>query len=246
MFTVAIIGPDGSGKSMISKKLVGALPDLHIKRIYMGINLESSNLMLPHTRLLLLFKKVKGGRPDMAGPYLNNRGKVAQKGVFKRLLSGLKGWLLLLNRLSEEWFRLLVTRYYLRRGNNVLFDRHFLLDYYFHDMEYHDREKPLARRVHGFLLKKYYPWPNLVIYLDAPAELLFQRKGEGTVELLEQYRKEYLALRSVVPAFSIVDASQPVEVVVAQAAEIIRSFASGFTSPMQGAPIDQKPSSQWR
>jgi hypothetical protein len=36
------------------------------------------------------------------------------------------------------------------------------------------------------MLEHFYPKPNLVIYLDAPAEMLFARKKEGTIELLEQ------------------------------------------------------------
>lgn len=243
MFTVAIIGPDGSGKSLVSKKLTEVLTDLRIKRVYMGINLEASNLMLPQTRLLLLLKRAGGKRPDLAGPYRSSPEKQAKKSPLKRLLAGVKGWLLLFNRVAEEWFRQLVTWYYLARGYNVLFDRHFIVDYYHHDMQYQDRNKPLHRRIHGYLLMKFYPRPDLVVYLDAPAELLFQRKGEGTVELLEQYRHEYLALRDTLPAFSIVDATQPVDDVVAQAAEIIRGFAAKRAKQQA---VEKKPTGQWR
>lgn len=227
MFTVAIVGPDGSGKSIVSKKLIEALPDLRMKRVYMGINLESSNLMLPQTRLLMLLKKARGGRPDMAGPYVASasRARPAPKNPLKRALGALKGWLLLVNRVAEEWFRQLITWFYLRRGWNVLFDRHFWLDYYFHDMQYQDASKPLPRRVHGYLLKKFYPRPDLVVFLDAPAALLFSRKGEGTLESLERYRQDYLKLGKTLPAFAVVDASQPVERVVEQASEVIRVFA---------------------
>jgi len=225
LFTVAIVGPDGSGKSIVSKMLVEALPELRMKRVYMGINLEASNLMLPQTRLLLLIKKARGGRPDMAGPYVASRAKPASKNPLKRALKGLKAWLLLANRLAEEWFRQLIAWFYLWRGWNVLFDRHFWLDFYYHDMQYQDPSKPLPRRVHGYLLKKFYPRPDLVVFLDAPAEVLFSRKGEGTLESLEQYRQDYLRLGETLPAFAVVDSCQPLERVVEQAGEVIREFA---------------------
>ena len=227
MFTVALIGPDGSGKSLVSKQLIGALSDLRFKRVYMGINLEASNLMLPTTYLLLAMKRASGGRPDMAGPYEAGPTRKASKNPIKRLLSGFKAWALMTNRVAEEWFRQVVSWAYQKQGYNILFDRHFVLDYYFYDMAYNDPQKPLVRRIHGYLLKRFYPRPDLVVYLDAPAELLFKRKGEGTVEALERRRQEFLSLRDVLPAFAVVDASQPVDQVVAQAAGIIRGFASG-------------------
>ena len=248
MFTAALIGPDGSGKSLVSKQLVSVLSDMPIKRVYMGINLEASNLMLPTTRLLLTMKRASGGRPDMAGPYEPSASRRSSKNPVKRLLSGIKDWALLANRVAEEWFRQLVAWTYLRRGFNVLFDRHFVLDYYFYDMAYDDPGKPLHRRVHGYLLKHYYPCPDLVIYLDAPAELLFERKKEGTVESIERRRQEYLSLCEVVPAFEVVDASQPVEQVVQQAAEIIRRFSHHRANQLPGSEkrVENSPSQQMR
>ena len=38
---------------------------LPVKRIYMGVNLEASSLMLPTTRLLLAAKRARGRRPDL-------------------------------------------------------------------------------------------------------------------------------------------------------------------------------------
>lgn len=225
MFSVAIIGPDGSGKSLISGKLVNQHLDLRLKRMYMGINLESSNFVLPHTWLLLKIKKARGGRPDMSGPYNPSKAKPRSKNPVKRFVSETKGWLAVFNKMAEEWYRQLGVWYYQARGFNVLFDRHFTLDYYFHDMQYQDKSKPRSRRFHGWVLSKFYPRPDLIIFLDAPAEVLFARKGEGTVELLEQYRRDYLSLRDVWPAFAVIDATQTVDVVVQQAAETIRAYS---------------------
>lgn len=244
MFTVAIIGPDGSGKSLVSKLLIESLADLRFKRVYMGINLESSNVMLPQTWLLLQVKKAQGGRPDMAGPSSPEKAKPAAKSPIKRLLSAVKGWLLFAIRVPEEWYRQLITWFYKARGWNVLFDRHFTLDYYYHDMQYQDRSRPLDRRLHGYLLKKFYPRPDLVVFLDAPAEILFARKGEGTIESLEKYRQDYLRLGATLPAFAVVDATLPVDMVVQQASDCIRAYASSRAGAKGKQPLNANSTNQ--
>ncbi len=67
MFTVALIGADGSGKSSVSRHLERTLP-FPTKYVYMGVNLEASNLVLPSTRLLLEWKRARGRRPDLSRP----------------------------------------------------------------------------------------------------------------------------------------------------------------------------------
>src|SRR3712207_8707740 len=52
-------------------------------------------------------------------------------------------------------------------------------------------------RSHGFVLAHVYPKPDLVVYLDAPPEVMLARKGEGSVEALARRRGEYLALADV-------------------------------------------------
>lgn len=223
MFTVAVIGPDGAGKSTITRRLVEALP-LAVKYIYMGVNLESSNLVLPTTRLILELKRMRGGRPDMAGPPDPTRTKAMPKNKVKRVLKELKTSVRMFNLMAEEWFRQLVVWYYLRRGYVVLSDRHFFCDYYAHDVAQNGVNRPLANRLHGFQLDRLYPKPDLLILLDAPAEVLFARKGEGTLDLLESRRQEYLQLRQVVPHFAIVDATQTEEKVTQEVSNVILDF----------------------
>ena len=64
---VALVGADGSGKSTISRMLETAPLPAPVKRIYMGVNLEASSLMLPTTRLLVAVKRARGGHPDLVG-----------------------------------------------------------------------------------------------------------------------------------------------------------------------------------
>ena len=68
MISVAIIGPDGAGKSTITELLEHEPMPAPVKRIYMGVNLEASSLMLPTTRLALAVKSARGRRSDMVGP----------------------------------------------------------------------------------------------------------------------------------------------------------------------------------
>ena len=223
MFTIALIGPDGAGKTTISRRLEGMLPR-PVKSIYMGVNLDSSNMLLPTSQALRALKRALGAPPDVAGPPDSTRVKPPPKSVVKRTLAGVKSILRLINQLSEEWFRQGLAWYYQRRGYIVLFDRHYFSDYYAYDIANRRGGLPLARRIHGFVLQHIYPRPDLVIYLDAPAEVLYERKGEGTLVALERRRKEYLQMRDLVRHFVAVDASQPLDDVVRAVAEVISDY----------------------
>jgi hypothetical protein len=67
--------------------------------------------------------------------------------------------------------------------------------------------------------------------------VLFARKGEGTIESLERKRQEYLALAPEVARFRRVDATQPVDAVVAEVIAAIEALLAeqAGTSPV-GAP----------
>lgn len=223
-FTVALIGPDGAGKSTIGRKLELISP-LPVKYIYMGVNLESSNLVLPTTRLVLEYKRAHGRRPDMATRPRNiYRIRPRPHGFLKRLVASLRAALRLVNLTAEEWFRQFIVWYYTFRGYSVILDRHFYFDYYAHDIANDDPNRSLNSRIHGFMLKKLYPKPDFVIFLDAPTEVLFARKPEGTLEACERRRQEYLLLREVVKTWAVVDVSQPVEKVVNEVSELIVNF----------------------
>ena len=114
-----------------------------------------------------------------------------------------------------------------RRGRVVVFDRHFFCDYYATDIAPRTGRRPMLRRIHGYNLRRLYPRPDLVILLDAPAEVFFARKGEGTLESIELRRQEYLAQADMFRSFVIVDARQPTDAVVAEVREAIVSFVRG-------------------
>ena len=225
MFTVALIGPDGAGKTTVARRLEDVL-ELPVKYLYMGINPDSSNHLLPTTRLVRTVKRARGAKPDAGGPRdSRDLRKPRPKGAARRVLALAKAPLRLANRLAEEWYRQCLAWYHVRRGTIVVFDRHFFSDYYAYDIA-GGSERPLSRRIHGFLLSRVYPAPDLVIYLDAPSDVLLARKGEGTIESLERRRGEYLELAPLVENFAVVDASGPLDDVTRGVAELICRFAA--------------------
>lgn len=211
---VALVGPDGAGKSTISQMLEEATLPFPVKRIYMGINLESSSLMLPTTRLLLYAKRARGRRPDLtAVPSGNGAGARGRLRHGARELARLGVWVL------EEWVREAAAAWYSARGFVVVFDRHFLADYFPGDST--PGHRGLFPQLHGWLLRHAYPKPDLVICLDAPPEVLYARKGEASVTWLARRRADYLSLAPVVPALRVVDADRPLDAVFADVVDTI-------------------------
>ena len=129
----------------------------------------------------------------------------------------------LLMWLAEEWFRQAVAEFHRRRGSIVVFDRHFYADYYHFDVAAEGR-RSLSSRVHGWLLRHAYPKPDLVICLDAPGQVLYDRKQEASVEWLERRRQQYLQLAKVLPDFVVVDGDRPLESVRREVATVIGAF----------------------
>ena len=216
--TVAIIGPDGAGKTTVAQRIRTALPR-PVRYIYMGVNAEASNVALPTTRWLNRFHRARGAPPAGGPPDPGRRAR--PKGWKARMKSDLRSVISLTNRLAEEWFRQLVTWYQLGRGRIVLYDRHFYTDYYAHDIVANGRERSLGQRIHGFMLQHVYPKPDLVILLDAPAEVLWARKPEGTFAAVAQRRQEYLEMGREFADFAIVDATQPPDLVYQQVEHLI-------------------------
>jgi len=225
VFTIALIGPDGTGKSTISRELKNSLP-LPAKYIYMGINHSASNFALPTTLLWKKIKQASGRQSDMGGPPDPSRNQSLPRDPLKRIAREMKSGFRIANLIAEEWFRQFVTWYYIARGNIVIFDRHFYFDYYKYHIANYGAGRTLGERLHGFMLNNIFPKPDLVIFLDAPAEVLFSRKGEGTIELLEQRRQEYLQFRGRVKQFVTVDTTQSIGNVTRQISGLIIDFYS--------------------
>jgi thymidylate kinase len=212
MASVAIIGPDGAGKTTLTRMLEksGLLP---FQYLYMGIDLKASNIALPTSRLFQWFKTRQ---------HPQRNGAPARRPKHSSLRSRVRGMVRLLALVAEEWFRQLVSCYYQLRGFTVLYDRHFVFD--FAPEIAGTAPEPLDRRAHRWLLQHLYPRPGLVLFLDAPGELLFSRKGESTAEELERRRQAFLRLGRSMPRFVRVDATRPLMDVYAEVASHVLQF----------------------
>jgi thymidylate kinase len=221
MFTVALVGADGAGKSTIGRRLASTLP-FPVRYLYMGDNPESANHRLPTMRLIRGFRRARVAVTRRRGPPDPSR-KSPPAGVRAAPGSVMKVTLRLIHRLADEWYRQALAWYYQRRGYIVLFDRHFFADYYAHHIA-PTQGVTWSGRVHGIVLKRLYPTPDLMICLDAPAEVLFARKPEGTLDALERRRREYFHMRDLVDRFAVVDANRPEDDVARDVAALIEAF----------------------
>lgn len=215
MPSVALIGPDGAGKTTITRMLEKS-GVLRCKYLYMGVDIPASNVALPTSRLAARLRGKSNGSAHHAGA----------SGPKRR--SALRSIARLGNRLTEEWFRQLVSWWYQLRGYVVLYDRHFVFDF--------TREMggavadSLDRRIHRWCLAHLYPRPDLVIFLDAPGALLYERKRESTAAELERRRQVFLSLGSRVPGFVRVDATRPLPEVYEEVARRVLQLRQGGAS----------------
>ena len=225
MASVALIGPDGAGKTTLARMLERS--DLRrIRCLYMGVAISSSNVMLPTTRLAGWLKRraARASRPRPGAPPGAAAGDLYVRG------SPLRAAARLTNRLLEEWYRQLVSWAYQLRGYVVLYDRHFLFDFAAEIMA--GRRESLEQKLHRWSLTYLYPRPDLVIFLDAPGEVLFARKGELSVEELERRRQAFLRQGERLPAFVRVDATRPLAEVHEEVLALVLGAGDGRPSPV--------------
>lgn len=227
MVSVALVGGDGAGKSSIARELVSVSNGM-ARYVYMGMNPDSSNFSLPTTRIMFNIKKRKKKGGVDGGPVslhtLDDR-KVERGRLFLAAR--------LINRVAEESVRQLISWGHQISGRTVIYDRHFLFDYW--------PTSPSARlrvsdRMHLWFLRWVYPKPSVVIFLDAPSEVLLSRKEEVPADYLEKRRRAILDAARHVRRFETVDASRPFDQVFGTVTDIIEDVRPGLVAAKSGGP----------
>ncbi|MEX1171242.1 MAG: hypothetical protein WEG56_01400 [Chloroflexota bacterium] len=174
--SVALLGPDGAGKSTLCAGL-GAGGPLPVRSVYLG-----------------LYGGRHGGTSRRSFPGI---------GFVGRVLRMWRGWL--------------VGRIAVARGRIVVFDRH-PYDARLSTGDRGDGRTTSARTRRSGLVRaalgRSLPRPDLVVVLDAPAELLYARKPEHPMERVEAQRTAYLDLASRLPGAEVVDVSGSTDDVV--------------------------------
>jgi thymidylate kinase len=79
------------------------------------------------------------------------------------------------------------------------------------------------------LVGRFIPKPDLFFFLDLPAEVAHARKPEVSLEEAKRLREHYLKLALSVPNVHVVDASRPLEEVVAEVEKIILRYLAART-----------------
>ena len=208
MSTITLVGLDGAGKTTIAKLLIQSSAR-RMKYLYMGTAIGSSNYALPTSRLLHYLKE-RRSRPAKSGVQQDLRP------LEKRdVRGGVAAVFRLLHRLSEEWYRQVISWTFQLRGYFVLYDRHFIFECAPNEVE-NQQHRRLSDRIHFWLLCHLYPKPQLVFFLDAPPTVLFERKPEATIQYLAVRRKVYLTLGKKMPNFVRIDATQSPDAVLAE------------------------------
>jgi thymidylate kinase len=181
---IAFIGCDGSGKSAVIQGLKSRLEQ------------DGHRVTLGHWR-----PKALDPSSDASGSADDPHGQ-APRGPAASILK--LAWLWL--NWWVAWFRSLGAE---SRSGHVLFDRYhgdLLVD-------------PKRYRYGGpmwlaKLVCRMMPQPDLVIFLDAPTDILLSRKQEVGREALATSRKHYRSASGFLRNFKEVDASEPLETVI--------------------------------
>jgi len=185
---VAFLGPDGSGKSSV------------IEAVAMQLAPAFRRVSRFHYRPMLI-----AGPGKSSGPVTNPHGKAKRSS----LSSSIKMMMLLADYVLGYLLRL---RPALVRSSFVIFDR------YFSDVLADPKRlryggpRWLSRLVNWII-----PQPDLLIILDAPADVLWSRKQEVAFEKLTELRQRYLEIAASSPNAVIIDASQALSKVIADA-----------------------------
>jgi thymidylate kinase len=201
---VVFLGPDGSGKSTVISEVEKSLAP--------AFRRTRRYHLRPHV----------GARAHNGAPVTDPHGKPS-RGLIASLSKLALWWTdYSIGYISDVYPRL-------ARSTLVIFDRY--CDDLLVDPKRYRYGAPLWM---AKLVTKAVPRPNLVILLDAPAEVLRARKQEVPFEEAVRQRESYVALAHDLSNGYLVDASQPIEQVVANVEDIILRYLANRTARRLG------------
>ena len=216
---IAFVGSDGFGKTTIVKKLLKEFPG-SLKYMYMGLNLESSNYLLPTSKILLKIK-LKSLKKNTTFSENDDQSSFSTHHISQRQIKRNKVLVLFrtINRIMEAWYRQIISWFFKVYGNIVIYDRHFLFD----TAPRPEDNIPLSNKIFRWFLTHFYPKPDLVFFLDADPEILLKRKQEVPYEYLANQRIAILEQGKRTRGFIKIDAAQSIEKVYSQVEKHIKS-----------------------
>ena len=109
-------------------------------------------------------------------------------------------------RVAIAWSRYLVGFAFRLLGRLVVFER-YTLD----ALLLRRRQLTGVDRARRWLLGHACPAPDLIVLLDAPPGLLKDRRGEESLDALEDQRRRYLAIARALERSAVVDATRDTE-----------------------------------
>lgn len=202
---VALIGPDGSGKSAIAASLVQGYGE--------GLFNKDRSVVL-HWRPGLLPKpsSLVGGPSTVSDSEINSPRERKPHGVIVSIIRALYFF-------ADYWFGYLVKiRPALGRGALVVFDR------YGYDIVLDPIRYRLHPRVLGLtrlLFLRMIPRPDVTLFLDLPSDMAHARKPDLTVQEIESYLVACRSLAGDLVGATVVDASRCLDEVVHNALDAV-------------------------
>lgn len=207
---LSVLGPDGSGKSSVASRVLDDLAGAFWDTDYV------------HLRPKLGIAGADEDHEPVTAPH-GQAPRSAPTSILKSL------YYLADYNLGYAWD----IRPKLVRSTLIVFDR------YFHDM----LVDPARYRYGGpervtDWFSDLLPRPDLFVFLDAPAEVLHDRKQEVSLDETKRQRREYRRLAEKLDNTCIIDASQPLNAVAADVERHVVDFmarrtANRFPAQMQ-------------